>query len=145
MKFKLEQVLAYYQKQEERLSKELAEIKSKLQEHSLYLQSLKKERENLLNSIRGHQEHSDGLWDVIACFHYLGMLDKRIEKLKEEMETLKIQCEVKQKQLVEVNKEKKILERLKERWWQQEQKILLKKEQILLDEIAINGYVRREG
>ncbi|HDD43365.1 MAG TPA: flagellar export protein FliJ [Candidatus Desulfofervidus auxilii] len=145
MKFKLEQVLTFHQKQEERLSKELADIKLKLENQRAHLQSLNDERINLLNSIRDHQEKSEGLWDVIACFHYLSVLDKKIEKAKEGINILKIQYEVKQKQLIETAKERKILEKLKERWWRQEQKVLLKKEQVLLDEFAINGYVRREG
>ena len=85
------------------------------------------------------------MWDVVACFHYITVLERRIEKAEEELKAIQIQHEIKQKQLIETAKERRIIEKLKEKWWQNEQHILIKKEQFLLDEVAINGFIRREG
>jgi len=143
--FKLESVLEYRRKQEERLAKDLANIEVQLERQKAQIRLLKEERDNLLKSLRAHQKKAEAVWDVVACFHYLTALDKRIEKAEEGLKVIEIQHEVKQKQLIETAKERKIIEKLKERWWQTEQDILVKKEQFLLDEVAINGFIRREG
>ncbi|MCD6319826.1 MAG: flagellar export protein FliJ [Candidatus Desulfofervidaceae bacterium] len=143
--FKLESVLEYRRKQEEKLAKDLAAIEAQLQRQKAQIHSLKVEKENLLKSLRKRQKDAKVVWDVVACFHYITVLERRIEKAEEELKAIQIQHEIKQKQLIETAKERRIIEKLKEKWWQNEQHILIKKEQFLLDEVAINGFIRREG
>jgi len=73
------------------------------------------------------------------------ILERRVKSAKEDLDAINIQYQIKHKQLIEATKERKILEKLKERWQQLKQRSLFRKEQYFLDEVAINGFFRHQA
>ncbi len=144
-RFKLEPVLNYKQKVEEKLAKELAHLEHQLREKQAFVRQLKRKKEEILNKLRSCQNDVQDVGEIMAYFHYLAAVEYKFKKAQREVNIFQKQWENKRQELIFISKEKKVLERLKERWQQQRQLLLRRKEQYLLDEVGINGFIRKEG
>jgi len=143
--FSLEVLLNYRKNKEERLAKELAEIKNQINQKKAKIDILEEEKKDILHILRKNQRESKVIWDIVSLFHYMTILERRVKSAKEDLDAINIQYQIKHKQLIEAAKERKILEKLKERWQQLKQRSLFRKEQYFLDEVAINGFFRHQA
>ncbi len=143
--FSLEVLLNYRKNKEERLAKELAEIKNQINQKKAKIDMLEEEKKDILHTLRKNQRESNVIWDIVSLFHYMTILERRVKSAKEDLDAINIQYQIKHKQLIEAAKERKILEKLKERWQQLKQRSLFRKEQYFLDEVAINGFFRHQA
>jgi len=143
--FKLQKVIDVKESMEKKKMIELAEA-----EHQLSLE--RKKLEGLVTKIYDYKkEYDKKKKDGPITASEAGLFIRYIEKLTEDMrmqkQNIKIkeeQAKVKREELISVVKDKKILEKLKERKFTDYQRDALRKEQNFLDEISAIK-VAREG
>ena len=139
-RFNLESLLNYRRYQEEILPKALAELKNQLVEHEQQLRQLKKAwRKNSLE-LRQRQESGGTVSGVIMYFRYLDRLTADIDKQKRRVVKTKKRIEQKRRELIEIVKKRKTLEKLKEKRFNTFEQQQLKKERDLLDEVAATRF-----
>ena len=139
-RFNLESLLNYRRYQEEILQKKLAEFKNQLVEHEQQLRQLKQAwRKNSLE-LRQRQESGGTVSGVIMYFRYLDRLTADIDKQKRRVVKTKKRIEQKRRELIEIVKKRKTLEKLKEKRLNTFEQQQLKKERNLLDEVAATRF-----
>jgi flagellar FliJ protein len=139
-RFNLESLLNYRRYQEEILQKKLAEFKNQLVEHEQQLRQLKQAwRKNSLE-LRQRQESGGTVSGVIMYFRYLDRLTADIDKQKRRVVKTKKRIEQKRRELIEIVKKRKTLEKLKEKRFNTFEQQQLKKERDLLDEVAATRF-----
>jgi len=143
-KFKLQPVLEHRQKKEDIFKKELAEVKKRFESEKLLLEELKQKLFDLQSELREKQKSSFEISDIAAYSSYIdrveGEIELKIIKLTEIAEDVKKA----QKRLLEASKDKKILEKLHERKYEEFQKELERIEQGLIDELATIRHGRKQ-
>ena len=139
-RFNLESLLNYRRYQEEILQKELAEFKNQLIEHEQHLREMKQARRK--NSLELHQRQKKGglVSGLIMYFRYLDRLTTDIDKQKRRVVQTKKRFEQKRRELLDIVKKRKSLEKLKEKGFNTFQQQQLKKERDLLDEVAATRF-----
>ena len=139
-RFNLESLLNYRRYQEEILQKELAEFKNQLVEHEQHLRQMKQARRK--NSLELHQRQKKGgtVSGLILYFRYLERLTADIDKQKQRVVQTKKRFEQKRRELLEIVKKRKTLEKLKEKGFKTFEQQQLKKERNFLDEVAATHF-----
>ena len=74
---------------------------------------------------------------------HISRLDGEIRKLQEEIKQINEEYERKLGQLLEATKQRKLVEKLRQRWMKKQQYEFLRQEQRFLDEIANNRFVHK--
>ena len=135
-KFHLEAVLDYRRLKEEDLKKKMGELNQLLnkerQTHFSYLRM----EENYREEFSQRQIRGIAAFAAKWYFSYLDMLVTRIEVQESVLKSIEERIEEKRRELVKASKEKKILEKLKERQFMRFNQELNKKEQMHFDESA---------
>ena len=80
-------------------------------------------------SVRGHQ-------------HYRGFLQRRIFDSNEDMRERKTELDKRRAKLMEASKRLKVIEKLREKQWNRHVIQLRRREQAIMDETALQGYLR---
>ena len=139
-RFNLQSLLNYRQYQEEILQKELADFKNKLVKLEQQLRQLVQARRK--NSLELHQRQKKGgtVSGLMMYFRYLDRLTADIEKQKQLVGQAKKQFEKKRRELLDIVKKRKTLEKLKEKGLKVFQQEQLKKERDLLDGVATTRF-----
>ena len=139
-RFNLESLLNYRRYQEEILQKELADFKNQLIEHEQHLRQLKQARRK--NSLELHQRQKKGglVSGLIMYFRYLDRLTADIDKQNRRVVQTKKRIEQKRRELIEIVKKRKTLEKLKDKGFNTFEQQQLKKERDLLDEVAATRF-----
>ena len=139
-RFNLESLLNYRHYQEEILQKELADFKNQLVQQEQQLRQLKQAwRKNSLE-LRQRQKSGGKVSGVIMYFRYLDRLTADIDKQKRRVVKTKNRIEQKRRELIEIVKKRKTLEKLKEKRFNTFEQQQLKKERDLLDEVAATRF-----
>lgn len=139
--FKLQSVLEYKERCEDEIKQIYAEY--------LRLIALKKED---INNIRQEIEYlkmnKSNFMSVIELKQYtfyLETLEDKLEYLKFELKKLEEEAKEVYKKFLEINKEKRVLENLKEQYYQQYINEVNRMEQKQLDEFSIITHYRNRG
>jgi len=139
-RFNLESLLNYRHYQEEILQKELADFKNQLVQQEQQLRQLKQAwRKNSLE-LRQRQESGGTVSGVIMYFRYLDRLTADIDKQNRRVVQTKKRIEQKRRELIEIVKKRKTLEKLKDKGFNTFEQQQLKKERDLLDEVAATRF-----
>ncbi len=134
--FNLEPLLNHRRYQEEILQKELAESQKHLVEHEHLLRTIKSRRRKYSQELHQRQKKDGTVSELIMYFSYLERLSKEFDDQKRRVTLAKKQFDQKRMELIEAVKKRKTLEKLKEKGFHSYQQKLLKKEQVLMDEVA---------
>jgi len=142
--FKLQPVLDYREKKEDFLKKELAEVKKKYE-------CEKKLLDDLVESLRISQEEfkekqMKGL-DINEFFVYSCYLTKIQEDIYIQIlrvRAILVQVEAVREKLIGASKDKKVMEKLYDKQYEEFCQMLLRSEQKLLDELATSRHKRKE-
>jgi len=135
-KFNLEPLLNHRRYQEEILQKELAAKKKKLAEQQHKLQDIKRKRHQYSQELHQRQKKDGTVSDLIMYFKYIERLSTEFDHQKRQVELSKRQFNQKRKDLVEMMKKRKSLEKLKENGLKNFQQEMQKKERDFMDEVA---------
>ena len=139
-RFNLESLLNYRRYQEEILQKELADFKNQLVKHEQQLRQLVQARRKASLELHQLQKKGGTVSGLMMYFRYLDRLAADIEKQKRLVGQVRKQFEQKRRELLDIVKKRKTLEKLKEKGLKVFQQQQLKKERDLLDEVAATRF-----
>ena len=139
-RFNLESLLNYRRYQEDILQKELANFKNELIRHEQKLHQLKQNWRKCSRDLHQRQKKGDTVSGLIMHFRYLERLSSDIDQQQRRVVMSKKQVDAKRRELLEIMKKRKTLEKLKEKGFLDDMQRTLKKEQNLMDEAAANRH-----
>jgi len=135
-KFNLEPLLNHRRYQEEVLQKELAGLKRHLTEEEHKLRALRKKKRQFLLQFQKKQKDGRPASEIKLYFDFVEHLSKKIDAQHQNVLEAKRTFNLKRQDLITAMKERKTLDRLKEKGWQAYQQEQSKKERDLMDEVA---------
>jgi flagellar FliJ protein len=141
--FSLQKVLEYRQRLEEQAIRAFAEAQAQLMHEQAVLHKLLIEREECLRCSHRRQHLSVELLAVEQT--YLSALEERIEQQRQRVAEAEKVLEEKRQALIEAQRERKTLERLREKQYEEWRQEWLRTEQKALDELATVRAVTSPG
>jgi len=142
--FSLQTVLSVKERKEEELKRELMKLQALKLEQQLLLAEIENEKRAAYREKFKHHHAGTDISLLRQFEEYISALRAAVTKTENKIKELENKADKKRNEVVEASKEKKILEKLKERDFGEFKKIVLKNEQDVLDEIAISKYNRKE-
>lgn len=140
--FTLESVLQVKYRLEERVRAELADTQSRLVEAQQALRRLSQEKGRHQKEMARIQQGALDIGSLLLAQDYLAQLNRRIQDQQEVIAQIEAELDRKREELVEAQRERKSLEILKDKQWQEYQKAVQREEQLFLDEVAAIRYGR---
>jgi flagellar FliJ protein len=135
-KFNLQPLLNHRHYQEEILQKEFAESQKYLTEEQKKLLIIKQKKRKYSHELQWRQRNNGTISELILYFRYLDRLSKDLDNQKHRVAIAEKQFNQKRKDLIEIMKKRKMLEKLKEKGRKGFQHRMLKNEREFMDEIA---------
>lgn len=132
--FKLQPLLSVKSQQEDNQKNELAKAVRKLEQEKAFLKKLETEEKELISDFNEKSRKST-VEKLIEYNQYLSFLNTRIRKQKENVNCADRNVDKVREELIRIVKEKKILDKLKDRKYEQYLLDEQKAEQKLNDEI----------
>jgi len=132
--FSLQKVLEYRQRLEEQAIRAFAEAQAQLMHEQAVLHKLLIEREECLRRSHRRQHLSVELLAVEQT--YLSALEERIEQQRQRVAEAEKVLEEKRQALIEAQRERKTMERLREKQYEEWRQEWLRTEQKALDDLA---------
>lgn len=142
--FKLEAVLNQRKHREESARKIFADGARALRQAQLTLSDMENTRSQYRRSLRLKQENSDSAMELILYTRYLSRLESEIHEQQQVIDALARDKEDKRVALMTTLKDRKIIEKLKERYLSAAAKKERDYEQKLLNDVAISRYQRKQ-
>lgn len=140
--FSLSAVLKYRKSIEEEAAKDLAELRSRLEEEKLKLKQLEVRKKEAIDKYRENKELTVEEIDLFQSFFIA--IGAELDKQKGRVSVLVVNYEKKREELISAAMDKKVMENLRDKEWAEYKRWMLGLEQKNLDEIAINSYGRNE-
>ena len=142
--FKLQSVLDYRINIEEKILNDFSEKKRELEAEKLNLKCLIKERVDLIDEIRKMPGKKLYAEDIARHVDYVEKIREKEKQQKEIIERVKVELEVKREELLEAVKQRKVMEKLKERHTEEYESNMGALEQKNSDEMSVLKFGRRE-
>ncbi|MCX7904174.1 MAG: flagellar export protein FliJ [Caloramator sp.] len=139
--FKLQKVLEFKETYEEKKKEEFSLELRNFYEQEKRLKELKEEKERTINNPPKFKM----ILDYQGFYRYLELLDRRIEKQAHVLNEAKERLEKARQELIKATKDRSIIEKLKEKAYEEFLEEQNKKEQRLNDDYALYLYLRGEG
>jgi len=139
--FPFQFLLKYRERKEDRLRKELAQFKRRLEKEREYLAQLELDSMTNMREL-GEKYQSQEIETalVLPYYSYLNNLFHQIKKQNKIVSDISREMEKKRKQVIEASKEKKVIKKLKERKWAEFVHERERAEQNFIDEIALTNF-----
>ena len=141
--FKLEAVLTHRRYREDTARQRLADAVRKLEAERQILQGQEDLRTDYRRTLRWKQSHSGSIMEVQIYTRYLNRLDREIDRQRQVVRDLTKKKEGLRQELMMRLKERKVIERLKERQLAEAEQRVRIQEQKVLSDVAISRYQRR--
>lgn len=143
-KFRFETVLRVKEKKEEQLKREFMQlIALKIRQENL-LKEIEKEKQKITKEKFNEKQSGTDIQTLIYYEEYSNFLRKEIDLTEKKIKELQEKADIKREELIEASKQRKIFERLKQSDFNEFKAMILRNEQNVLDEIAINKFNRGE-
>jgi flagellar FliJ protein len=140
--FRLEPVLDYREIREDLAQRRLADAMREAARVEEVLAGLRQRRERLIEEMAMSQDGAVNLVQVQQCVDYLGYLLACIDRTRAELAEMVAHVEQRRRELVEATRDKKVLERVKERDFAEYVREAQALEQKFLDEVATIRHAR---
>ncbi|MFH1625486.1 MAG: flagellar export protein FliJ [Pseudomonadota bacterium] len=141
-KSRFETILKHREWIEDKVQRELAEIKYSLKEEEQRLASYDQLRKDALRELHLRQRKGTFVSEVLLYFSFLNQLSMQIRRQKGIIDDIRSKFSKKLEELIEASKRKKIVMKIKEKELKELLMEELKKEQRFMDEIGITRYNR---
>ncbi|HSO59530.1 MAG TPA: flagellar export protein FliJ [Desulfobacterales bacterium] len=141
--FRLETILTQRRHVEERFQKELAEVRQELSAAQAVLREAKETRRRSMREMRRKQQDRFRADDMLLYYPYLERLKLDIELHMKRVAAGERKVAQKRQALLEAMKQRKILDKLKEKQFQMHLKTEAGREQRFTDESAAQQHARR--
>ncbi|MDY6791179.1 MAG: flagellar export protein FliJ [Thermodesulfobacteriota bacterium] len=142
-KFSLQSLLDHRKHLEETLDKELGRIKREVIYEKRRLKNIITAKTKCKAELEKKQGEANKVNEVILCFNYLGKLAKDIDEQKKRLKGVEKKYNIKRGELIEAMKNRKTLERLKEKEMKAFNYSNMKVEQDMMNEMAANRFIRK--
>jgi len=143
--FSLDKVLNFTLFKEEQQKMVVLKINNDLARERDILDQLNKDCLQLKLDLNAKCARKVTVSELITYSSYLNYLEKRIKATEATIAKLEEKLDSERQKLSQLTKERKILDKLKEKKYLEFWNQFLKEEQALLDEIALNSAVRNHG
>ena len=141
-RFNLQVLLDYRKRIEEGLQIELSLIQRELENARQALLSSQQEKTHYEEELAERESREVNLHESILYRDYLRGIRKKIEEQRERVATIKIKFDKKQEELLAATKNRKVLEKVKEKHAKEFMEELQKQERAFVDEVGIRRYQR---
>ena len=141
-RFNLQVLLDYRKRIEEGLQIECSHLQKELESARQVLLSCQQEKVRYEEELAEKESGEINLYESVLYRDYLRGMRKKIEELKNRVATKKVELDNKQEELLAATKNKKVLEKLKERHAKEFMYELEKRERTFVDEVGIRRYQR---
>ncbi|NPV25923.1 MAG: flagellar export protein FliJ [Firmicutes bacterium] len=141
-KFKLQTNLDLVYKREELLKQEFFQQQKRFNQEMKALKQLRERCQQLQDEMRGVVQGTLNLARIKLYNDFFPMLLKQIKQQSIQVESARQDLESARHALMKIVKEKKILEKLRQRQWEIYQQEVLREEQKVIDELAVTGFYR---
>lgn len=141
--FSLESVLNHKAFIEEQLQKELAVFKAILEDEKNHLSKLINTKKRLTAELQEKQKNGTSVSEIILYIKFIDQLLNDADKQKKNILDAEKRLEKKRDELIEAMKNKKTLEKLKEKKLNEYREDVSNNERDFMNEVAINGFNRR--
>ena len=141
-KYNLQALLEHRKFIEDMLQKELSVAKIELNEEKSKLDSIQRKERDVSSTLKEIKKGKITSQDIIMHHNYLVRLNEELIELKKRVISVERLCVKKRAKVVEAMKNRRTLEKLKEKGMQAYTDKLLKKEQEFVNEIAVNRFNR---
>lgn len=142
--FRLQRVLKYRETIEDTRKKEFSEISRIYELEAEKLRSLREEQGEKLQELGELQRGILNLLVILFYHAYLARLRTEIDAQEKRVEEVRLEKEQKREALIQASKDKKVLERLRERELEAYQKEEDRKLQVFMDEIGTSKAAREK-
>ena len=142
-KFSLEPVLKYRKLLEEDLQKDFAVLKRQLLDEREKLSNFEQVRERFSEELQQKQMKNFNVSDILLYTDFLQEVSKEIEKQSKKILEAEKRVDHKREELVGAMKNRKIIDRLREKGLKDHVQEMSKKEQDLMNEAAINIFNKK--
>jgi flagellar protein FliJ len=141
--FRLESVLNLKSQLEDNAKNSLARATRELESQLDCLEGLKNVNEGSMNSLNAEVDVGIPVYRIMVYNSYLSYLKNKIIDQKENVNIAEQDVDINRESLIKAMQERKILEKLKEKKYQEYQKEQNKVEQLLIDEL--NSFKFKDG
>lgn len=141
-RFNLQVLLDYRKRIEEGFQIELSLIQRELENARQALLSSQQEKTHYEEELAERESREVNLHESILYRDYLRGIRKKIEEQRGRVATIKIKFDKKQEELLTATKNRKVLEKVKEKHANEFIQELEKKERAFVDEVGIRRYQR---
>ena len=141
-RFNLQVLLDYRKRIEEGLQLECSQIQRELESEKEVLLSCHQEKARYEEELAEKESREVNLQESVLYRDYLRGMRKKIEELKNRVATKKIELDTKQEELLAATKNRKVLEKVKEKHAKEFMHELDKRERRFVDEVGIRRYQR---
>ena len=142
-KFSLEPVLRHRKLLEDDLQKDFAVLKRQLLDERERLSNFEQVRDRFSGELQQKQVNSIGVSDILLYTDFLQQVSKEIEKQSEKILEAEKGLEQKREELIGAMKNRKTIDRLREKGLKAHLQKRSKKEQGLMNEVAINIFNKK--
>jgi len=143
--FKLENILKVKKIKEDLEKAQLVVLQNRYQEEEKHLDNLQDSYAAYQDQLRTKQGQLMTVSELSMYKYYFKKQTQEINKQEEIVANLEQEVSKQREELVSKVKERKIMENLKQKKLSEFHKMILGKEQVFLDEIATNNFVRPKG
>lgn len=141
-RFNLQVLLDYRKRVEEGIQIELSDVQRKLKEERQLLVSYREEKNFYEEELVRREEREIDVEEGILYRDYLKGMRAKIKKQEEIVARMRVELDKKREELLAVTKNRKILEKVKEKDWEKFARELARREGMFIDEVGIRGYQR---
>lgn len=138
-KFSLQRVLRVKEIREDQQKEKFQEAQQYKQKQQEQLDQMMNEKEKVCSDLKSKCAHPLKVHQLRTYYNYLDRLDDHITHQEQELKKAEDMLEKERQKWIEAQKEKKIMEKLKERKWQDHRQEWFKREQKRLDELNMQN------
>lgn len=144
-RFSLESVLQVKYRLEELALARLSESQGRLIDAQSVLARILQEKQAHIQRVRSVQSGRVNVAQLVSAQHYLDALNERIKQQEFLIVQIEEELEQRREVVIEAQRERKTLEKIKEKQWRRFLRELDREEQNFADEVAGNRYGRAGG
>jgi len=141
-RFNLQVLLDYRKRIEEGLQIELSQVQRELEKEKQLLTAYQREKRYYEEELVRREEKEIDVSEALLYRDYLRGMRIRIKEQRDVVAKAKGDLDIKQNELLNATKKKKVLEKVKEKEWKRFKENLERKERILIDEVGMRKYQR---
>lgn len=143
-KFKLEKVLEHRKKIENEHKNKLSFIHKTYKENEAKLSNLKEQDNNWRNSLLEKQNKEIEIKDILLYHSHLSALERGINLQEHKVKDLSVQVDTARQKLISARKDKRMMEKLKDKAYVNYKYIAAKSEQKQNDDIGTHRFIKNK-